>query len=69
MALYKVISKVVVPSIGVITDEHTQEFRDDLNVFGRVLEYHKYMYSTFPSCKFELLKATQICKGGADDGK
>ena len=53
---YKVYSKIYIPNIGECNHEHIQEFDEDLNVFGRVLEYHKYMYKTFPKCDFELVK-------------
>lgn len=57
---YEVLSEVIIPSIGTLKHEHTQSFDDDSNVFGRVLEYHKYMYRTFPNCKFRLIKAKPI---------
>lgn len=53
----KIKSEVVVDGIGKMRHEHTQEFADDSNVFGRVLEYHQYMYNTFPKCEFRLISA------------
>lgn len=58
--IFKITSQVVVAGIGIITDEHKQEFADDSNVFGRILEYHKYMYQTFPNCKFRLISAQEV---------
>ena len=53
-------SEVKVDGIGKIKHRHTQEFADDSNVFGRVLEYHQYMHKTFPNCEFKLIKATEV---------
>lgn len=60
MARYKVLSEVYISGIGNCKHEHEQEFDEDLNVFGRVLEYHKYMYKTFPKCDFRLIKAEEV---------
>lgn len=57
---FKMESEVTVDGIGKMKHTHTQEFADDSNVFGRVLEYHQYMYKTFPKCDFKLIKATEI---------
>lgn len=57
---FKMISEVRVNGIGNMRHTHTQEFADDSNVFGRVLEYHQYMYKTFPKCEFRLIKATEL---------
>ena len=57
---FKMESEVYIDGIGKMTHTHTQEFADDSNVFGRVLDYHKYMYQTFPNCDFRLIKATEI---------
>lgn len=57
---FKVESEVYVDGIGKMSHTHTQEFTDDSNVFGRVLEYHQYMYKTFPKCESRLIKATEI---------
>ena len=41
--------------------EHTQVFPDDSNVFGRVLDYHRYMEKTFPHADgFELVSAKEV---------
>ena len=56
---YDIISEVIVEGIGKMKHQHTQTFADDNNVFGRVLEYHKYMYQTFPRCEFKLISATE----------
>lgn len=39
---------------------HVQEFSDDLNVFGRVYEYHKYMNRLFPNYDFKAVKIREI---------
>lgn len=57
---FKMESEVIVNGIGKMKHRHTQEFADDSNVFGRVLEYHQYMYKTFPNCEFKLIKATEV---------
>lgn len=56
---FKSTSEVVIGGI-VMKHEHTQEFADDSNVFGRVLEYHEYMHKMFPQCLFRLLHAECI---------
>lgn len=53
-------SEVYVDGIGKMKHSHTQEFANDSNVFGRVLEYHQYMYRTFPNCDFRLIKAKEV---------
>lgn len=58
--VFNITSEVMVKGIGKIYHQHTQEFADDSNVFGRVLEYHQYMYKTFPKCKFKLVKIERI---------
>lgn len=57
---FDVESEVYVEGIGIMRHNHTQEFADNSNVFGRVLEYHQYMYKTFPNCPFKLTKA-EMC--------
>lgn len=57
---FKIESEVYVDGIGKMKHSHTQEFANDSNVFGRVLEYHQYMYKTFPKCEFRLIKAKEI---------
>jgi len=57
---FKVESVVFVKGIGRMKHSHTQEFTDDSNVFGRVLEYRQYMRKTFPNCEFRLIKATEV---------
>ena len=57
---FRFVSEVVIAGIGKMRHEHTQEFADDSNVFGRVLEYHQYMYKTFPKCEFRLIRAEQV---------
>lgn len=54
---FQIVSEVIVKGIGKIKHEHTQEFADDSNVFGRSLEYRQYMHKTFPECDFELVSA------------
>ena len=56
---YDIVSEVIVEGIGKMKHEHTQVFDDDSNVFGRVLEYHHYMYKTFPKCEFKLISAVE----------
>ena len=57
---FNVISEVLVPGIGKLTDEHSQEFSDSSTVFERVLNYRHYMYSKFPGCEFRLIEAKRI---------
>lgn len=57
---FEIKSEVIVSGIGKMKHTHIQEFADDSNVFGRVLEYHRYMYKTFPQCDFCLIKAKEI---------
>lgn len=57
---FEVLSEVFVEGIGKTKHMHTQEFADDSNVFERVIEYHQYMYKTFPKCDFRLIKAKEI---------
>ena len=57
---FKIRSEVVIEGIGKMKHEHTQEFSDDSNVFGRALEYRQYMYKTFPGCEFRLIKTKEI---------
>ena len=40
--------------------EHIQLFDENSNVFGRVLEYHQYMYKKFPGLEFKLVKAIEV---------
>lgn len=54
---FYITSEVFVDGIGKMRHEHTQEFAEDSNVFGRVLEYHQYMDKTFPKCEYRLVKA------------
>lgn len=56
---YDIVSEVIVEGIGKMKHEHTQAFEDNSNVFGRVLEYRRYMYKTFPHCDFRIIKATE----------
>ena len=56
----KIIIKVNIDGIGKITHEHFQEFDDSENVFGRILEYHQYMYKTFPKCSFEIVSCEEV---------
>ena len=56
---FKIESDVFVCGIR-MKHKHIQEFADDSNVFGRVLEYHKYMNRTFPKCDYKLIKAKEI---------
>lgn len=58
--VFNITSEVMVKGIGKMYCQHTQEFADDSNVFGMVLEYHQYMYKTFPKCKFKLVKIERI---------
>lgn len=52
-------SEVFIDGLGKFRHSHTQEFADDSNVFGRVLEYHEYMYKVFPNCEFKLISAKE----------
>ena len=56
---FKITSKVKILDME-IKHEHIQEFKNNSNVFGRIYEYHQYMYKTFPKKEFELLKAEEI---------
>ena len=53
-------SEVTIPGIGTCTHEHTQDFDDSSNVFGRVYDYRQYMKDTFPGCKYRLLSAKEV---------
>lgn len=57
---FNIESEVIVPGVGKMKHRHTQEFADDSNVFGRVLEYRQYMYRTFPGCEFRMIKAKEV---------
>ena len=56
----RIISEVSVRGIGKIKHIHEQIFSEDSNVFGKILEYHKYMRKTFPGCEFELKEVKEI---------
>ena len=57
---FKMESEVIIEGIGKVKHTHVQIFDDNTNVFGRVLEYHQYMYKTFPKCEFKLINAKEI---------
>lgn len=57
---FMIVSEVNIPGIGWSKYQHEQEFDDDSNVFGRVLEYHQYMEKLFPGCEFKTMKAWRI---------
>lgn len=57
---FKIISEVIINGVGRCKHEHVQEFSEDSNVFGRVLEYRQYMRNTFPRCEFKLIKAERV---------
>lgn len=57
---YSIESEVYIKGLGTCHHSHQQKFKSEVNVFGRVLEYHKYMYSTFPNCEFKLISAKLI---------
>ena len=57
---FEMVSEVTIKGIGKVKHTHTQEFDDNSNVFGRVAEYHEYMYKTFPQSEFRLIKAREI---------
>lgn len=57
---FEIESTVFIDGIGKCKHSHTQEFADDSNVFGRVIEYHQYMYKTFPNCQFMLVRAEEV---------
>lgn len=57
---YRITSEVRVGGIGKVKHIHEQAFSEDENVFGKILEYHKYMRKTFPGCEFELKEVKEI---------
>ena len=59
---FEIKTEVKIPSVGVTTHKHTQEFADDSNVFGRVIEYREYIRRLFPNCEYKLISAKQISK-------
>ena len=62
MMIFRMKSKVMLYGME-CTHEHEQEFDDNSNVFGRVLEYHQYMERTFPNMPFKLISAEQLEEG------
>ena len=57
---YEILSEVYFEGLATFKHSHKQSFPEELNVFGRVLEYHKYMYKTFPNRKFKLIEAKLV---------
>ena len=57
--LFDIETEVYINGFGKANHKHTQEFADDSNVFGRVLEYHQYMEKVFPGCEYKLIKAKE----------
>ena len=57
---FEIESSVSVTGLGNLMHYHTQEFSEDSNVFGRVLEYHEYMKKTFPNCDFKMISAKEV---------
>ena len=56
----EITTEVVLGGI-VFTHTHVQEFADDSNVFGQVLEYRKYINETFPNRQsYKLLSAKTL---------
>lgn len=57
---FAIVSKVAMYGMT-MRHEHTQEFPDDSNVFGRALEYRQYMRKQFPNAtSFELISAKEV---------
>lgn len=57
---YRILSEVKINGIGKVKHIHEQTFSEDSNIFGKILEYHKYMRKTFPGCEFELKEVKEI---------
>ena len=58
--IFDIESEVTMKRIGVMTHKHTQEFKDDSNVFERLYEYRQYMKKAFPNCdSFKLISAKE----------
>ena len=57
---FRIFSEVSIAGVGKVKHEHIQEFSDDSNVFGRVLEYREYMLRTFRGCEFKLILAERV---------
>lgn len=63
--VFEIESKVVMYGIT-FKHCHKQIFDDDSNVFGRALEYRRYMHKKFPNASdIELIKVRRI-KGGIE---
>ena len=57
---FAIVSKVAMYGMT-FRHEHTQEFPDDSNVFGRAFEYRQYMRKQFPNAtSFELISAKEV---------
>ena len=59
---FEVKSEVIIPAVGKLIHEHRQDFPKNSNVFGRVLEYRKYMENVFPGCKYTVISARRVQK-------
>ena len=59
---FRITTEVIIPAIGKFIHEHTQEFSDNSNVFGRVAEYRKYIHEMFPECRYQLISAEEVKK-------
>lgn len=53
-------TEVTVPTVGKFNHEHMQEFADDSNEFGRVLEYREYIHRMFPERNYKLIEAKEV---------
>jgi hypothetical protein len=60
---FEITSEVIIDGIGKVKHDHEQDFAENSNVFGRVLEYRTYMRNTFPNCEFRLICAKQKKEG------
>jgi hypothetical protein len=58
--IFRFRSEVIIPAIGKVIHEHSLEFPEDSNVFGRVVAYREYMSDTFPGCKYKIIDAKEI---------
>lgn len=58
--IFRIKTEIVAAGL-VMTHEHEQEFSDDSNVFGRTLEYHRYLDKVMPKgYEYKLISAEQI---------
>ena len=57
--IFDIETEVYIEGIGTAKHYHTQEFADDSNEFGRVIEYREYIHRIFPNCDYKLIQAVE----------